>query len=85
MNVRPLETDAPKRKGTASTSDKAMTRRGPNRSAAGPPMNPPMPLANRYAATAPPAYARETPCRVSITGMNVANAIDVIVLSTTMR
>ena len=33
--------------GTAAMSDQTITRRGPTRSASGPPMKPPMPLANR--------------------------------------
>ena len=39
-NVQPWLSDAAKRNGTAQTSDKAMTRRAPYRSAAGPPRNP---------------------------------------------
>ena len=61
-----------------------MTRRGPKRSAAGPPKNPPTPLANRYTATDAPAWPTLTPRRVSITGTNVANDSDVSVRSTTM-
>ena len=72
------------RNGVDRTSDHAITRRGPNRSAAGPPRNPPAPLANRYAAAMAPAWLTLRPRRVSITGTNVANASDVSVRRTTM-
>src|SRR4051812_24061503 len=72
------------RKGVARTSDQAMTRRGPYRSAAGPPKNPPAPLAKRYAAAIAPACDSDRPRRVSITGTNVANESDASVRSTTI-
>ena len=83
--THPWLNDARNRNGTAQISDRAMIRRAPYRSAAGPPRNPPIPLANRVIATALPADARDMPRLVSRTGMNVANAIEVIVRSTTMK
>ena len=62
-----------------------MTRRAPKRSAAGPPKNPPTPLREQVRATTAPAAPTLIPRRVSITGRNVANAIDVIVRSTTIE
>ena len=47
-----------RRRRRAATS--AITRRGPKRSAAGPPRNPPAPLAKRYTATIAPACRRDS-------------------------
>src|SRR5688500_303044 len=54
-NAQPDSSGVATRKGVDSASDHTITRRGPNRSAAGPPKKPPTPLANRYAATKAPA------------------------------
>ena len=57
--------------GTDATIVHTITRRGPMRSAIGPPRNPPTPLANRYSDTAVLACAIEKPWRVSSVGVNV--------------
>src|SRR5262245_29159304 len=77
VNIQPDRSGAATRNGVANTSDAAITLRGPTRSAAGPPRNPPTPVANRYAAAIAPASLTLNPRRVSIVGTNVANASDV--------
>ena len=57
MNNQPDSRGAASRKGAHRTSDQTITRRGPNRSAAGPPKKPPTPLAKRYAARMAPGLA----------------------------
>src|SRR4051812_15681027 len=84
VNAQPDRSGAETRNGVAITSEAAITLRGPSRSAAGPPKNPPTPVANRYAAAVAPASLTLSPRRVSIVGTNVANASDVNVRSTTM-
>src|SRR3954470_11634505 len=84
-NSQPVRNGAMNRNGVDNTSESAITLRAPNLSAAGPPKNPPIPLAKRYAATDAPAWPTDSPRRVSITGTNVANVRDASVLRTTIE
>jgi len=85
MKSQPDSSGATARNGTAEMRDRIMTRRGPNRSAAGPPKKPPSPTANKYTDTAMAACASVMPRRVSITGTNVEKLLAVNVRRTTMK
>src|SRR5512140_1932310 len=80
---KPGTTSAASSSGTDSASVQAMTRRGPKRSANGPPANPPMLPATRYAPTANPASDIDRPRLVISTGRNVEYPIATTVLTTT--
>jgi hypothetical protein len=78
-------TGAAARNGTEATSVATMTRRGPKRSASGPPKNPPIPLVSRYRKTAELAWSMLSPRRVRSVGAKVMNPYDVAVRSTTVK